>query len=156
VFQGQIPSKPLIGAHFLQTNRLFPVQDSFPDSSKISDTFYDKILRPKIQFFQMSGFQGYELCSFISKSPSILTHSLKRTLVPSVEAIWRIVCDQKDFILVLQRCGWILPKNKRFMENVVFLERGGILGTHLALVLKLHPRLFLAPAVYYWKPFLEL
>ncbi|QCD88602.1 nucleolar protein 12 [Vigna unguiculata] len=92
----------------------------------------------------MSGFQGYELCSFISKNPSILTHSLKKTLVPSVEAIRKIVYDQKDFILVLHRCGWILPKYKRIMENVVFLESCGILGTHLSLLLKLHPRLFVA------------
>jgi len=92
----------------------------------------------------MSGFQGYELCSFISKNPSILIHSFKRTFVPSVEAIRKIVCDQKDFIFVLHRCGWILPKYKRFMEDVFFLERCGILGTHLALLLKLHPRLFLA------------
>ncbi|QCD88597.1 Mitochodrial transcription termination factor [Vigna unguiculata] len=90
----------------------------------------------------MSGFQGYELCSFISKNPSILTHSLKKTLVPSVEAIRKIVYDQKDFILVLHRCGWILPKYKRIMENVVFLESCGILGTHLSFLLKLHPRLF--------------
>ncbi|XP_047183021.1 uncharacterized protein LOC124849176 [Vigna umbellata] len=76
----------------------------------------------------MSGFQGPELCNFISKNPSILTHSLKKTLVPSVEAIRKIVCDQKDFILVLHRCGWILPKYKRFMDNAVFLERCGFLG----------------------------
>ena len=107
-------------------------------------TNVEKILRPKIQLFQMSGFQGYELCSFISKNPSILTHSLKKTLVPSVEAIRKIVYDQKDFILVLHRCGWILPKYKRIMENVVFLESCGILGTHLSLLLKLHPRLFVA------------
>ncbi|BAT74427.1 uncharacterized protein HKW66_Vig0002520 [Vigna angularis] len=107
-------------------------------------TDVDKILRSKIQFFQMSGFQGRELCSFISKNPSILTHSLKKTLVPSVEAIRKIVCDQKDFILVLHRCGWILPKYKRFMDNVFFLERCGILGTHFALLLKLHPRIFIA------------
>ncbi|XP_027916407.1 uncharacterized protein LOC114175797 isoform X2 [Vigna unguiculata] len=50
----------------------------------------------------MSGLQGYELCSFISKNPSILIQSFKRTFVPSVEAIRKIVCDKKDFIFVLR------------------------------------------------------
>ncbi|ESW25587.1 hypothetical protein PHAVU_003G048700 [Phaseolus vulgaris] len=146
VSRGRLPQNSLPVLTFLKKIGFSQTQilSVIRQRPQILFTDVDKILRPKIQFFQLSGFQGCELCSFISKNPSILTHSLKKTLVPSVEAIRKIVCDQKDFLLVLRRCGWILPKYKRFMDNVVFLERCGILGAHLALLLRLHPRLFLA------------
>jgi len=66
-------------------------------------------------------------------------------LVPAVEAIRKIVCDHKDFVLVLNRCGRIIPKYKKLMDNVAFLEKCGILGARLALLLKLHPEVFVAP-----------
>ncbi|XP_022635447.1 transcription termination factor MTERF5, chloroplastic-like [Vigna radiata var. radiata] len=146
VSRGKFPQNPLSVLTFFKQIGFSQSQilSLIRQRPQILFTDVDKILRSKIEFFQMSGFQGPELCSFISKHPSILTHSLKKTLVPSVEAIRKILCDQKDFIFVLHRCGWILPKYKRFMDNAVFLERCGILGTHLALLLKLQPRLFIA------------
>lgn len=104
----------------------------------------DKILKPKIELFRMLGFEGSKLCDFISKHSPILTSSLGKTLVPSVEAIRKIVSDDDDFVHVLHRCGWILPKYKKIMNNVVFLESRGIVGSHLAMLLKLHPRLFIS------------
>ncbi|KAK7319005.1 hypothetical protein RJT34_03714 [Clitoria ternatea] len=105
----------------------------------------DQTLRPKVQLFQRLGLEGFELASFISKNSSILTSSLKKTLVPSVEAIRKIVNNDKDFIHVLHRCGWILPKYKRFMDNVAFLESCGIVGSQLSMLLKVQSRLFAMP-----------
>ncbi|XP_012574853.1 uncharacterized protein [Cicer arietinum] len=104
----------------------------------------DKTLKPKIHFFQQLGFQCSDLCNFISKNPTILTASLNKTLVPSVEVIRKIVCNDKDFIYVLCKCGWILPKYQLFVANVAFLQRWGIFGDQLLIILKRQSRLLIA------------
>lgn len=104
----------------------------------------DKTLRPKIELFQRSGFEGSELCMFISKNPTVLTASLKKALVPSVEAIRRIVHDEKEFVQVLRKCGPILPKYRKFVDNITFLESLGIVGSQLSMLLKRQSRLLTA------------
>ncbi|XP_027344121.1 transcription termination factor MTERF5, chloroplastic [Abrus precatorius] len=105
----------------------------------------DKTLRPKIKHLQLLGFEASDLCNFISNNSTLLTSSLKKSLVPSVEAIRKIVCNENDFIHVLHRCGWILPKYQKFMDNVIFLQSCGIVGSQLSMLLKQQSRLFVAP-----------
>ncbi|XP_027190299.1 uncharacterized protein [Cicer arietinum] len=104
----------------------------------------DKTLKPKIHFFQQLGFQCSNLCDFISKNPTILTASLNKTLVLSVEVIRKIVCNDKDFIYVFCKCGWVLPKYQLFVANVAFLERQRIFGDQLLILLKCQTRLLIA------------
>lgn len=146
VSSSRIPQNPFFVLTFFKQIGFSEAQVLFMVRKKpqILFTDVDKILRPKIEFFQVLGLEGAKLCNFISKNSPILTYSLKKTLVPSVKFIRKIVCGENDFIYVLHRCGWILPKYKRLLDNVVFLERSGIVGSHLAMLLKLHPRLFIA------------
>ncbi|KAJ1407317.1 Transcription termination factor, mitochondrial/chloroplastic [Sesbania bispinosa] len=106
----------------------------------------DKTLRPKIEFFQLLGFEGSdELCKFISKNSSVLNASLEKTLVPSVETIRKIMCNEKHFIQVLHKSGgWILPRYQKFLVNISFLESCGIVGSQVAMLLKRQSRILTA------------
>ncbi|KAF7825200.1 transcription termination factor MTERF5, chloroplastic-like [Senna tora] len=104
----------------------------------------DKILKPKIEFFQQLGFEDSELHKFLSMHATILTHSLHKTLVPSVDTVRKIAYNEKDVIHVLLRTGWILPKWKRISCNVAFLESCGIVGSQLSMLLKEQSRIFVA------------
>ncbi|XP_006585139.1 uncharacterized protein [Glycine max] len=141
VSSSRFPQNPLSVLSFFKQFGFSEAQILFLIRHKpqILFTDVDKILRPKIELFQLLGLERSELCKFISKNSSILTFSLKKTLVPSVEAIGKILCSEKDFVHVLLRCGRILPNYKKFMDNVVFLESCGIVGSHLAMLLKLQP-----------------
>ncbi|XP_061363767.1 transcription termination factor MTERF5, chloroplastic [Gastrolobium bilobum] len=79
------------------------------------------------------------------KNSTILTSSLGKALVPSVETIRKIMYKEKNFIQVLHRCGWILPKYQKFVGNVTLLESYGIVGSQLSMLLKRQSRLFVAP-----------
>ncbi|KAK7400045.1 hypothetical protein VNO78_11244 [Psophocarpus tetragonolobus] len=146
VSRGRFPQNPLSVLSFLEQIGFCEaqIQSVIRPRPQILFTRVDKILRPKVEFFQLLGFQGSQLCKFITANPAILICSLKKTLVPSVEAIRKIVCNEKDFNHVLPRCVWILPKYKIFMDNIVFLESFGIAGSHLGMLLKLQPSLFVA------------
>ncbi|TKY59931.1 Mitochodrial transcription termination factor-related [Spatholobus suberectus] len=146
VSRGRFPQRPLSVLSFFKQIGFCDAQilSVVRQRPQILFADVDKILRPKIELFRLFGFEGSELSKFISKNSSILTSSLKKTLVPAVEAIRKIVCHEKDFLRVLHRCGWILPKYQKFMDNVAFLQSCGVVGSHLAMLLKLQPRLFIA------------
>ncbi|PON67934.1 Mitochodrial transcription termination factor [Parasponia andersonii] len=106
----------------------------------------DKTLRPKLEVLEQLGIEGYDLGKFISKNATVLTRSLEKKLIPCIEILKEILGGDesgRDFMQVL-KCRWILWSDpQRLLANCTFLESCGIVGPHLALILKREPRIFL-------------
>ncbi|CAN1748021.1 Transcription termination factor MTERF5, chloroplastic [Linum perenne] len=101
-------------------------------------------LKPKIQHFQKLGLEGSRLVKFLSKNHTILTASLTLKLVPRLKILQKIV-SQKDLAWGLERCSWVLYKypEKRLSSNIELLQSCGIVGSQLAMLFRMQPRIFL-------------
>ncbi|KAF8019090.1 hypothetical protein BT93_H3843 [Corymbia citriodora subsp. variegata] len=109
----------------------------------------EKTLKPKLEFFQGLGLMGADLGKYISKSASVLSVSLNKRLVPNVHILKGVLFDDKDnrdLIVVLRRCKWIVSKDPEsvLMHNIAFLESCGVTGYQQRMLLKRQPSLFVA------------
>lgn len=107
----------------------------------------ENILKPKLQLFQDLGLTGSDLGKFISKTSTLLTRSLDKHLLPSIEILKKILVNDhnnEDLILILRRCNWVANLNPetRLKSNVSYLVECGIVGSQLSMLLKRQPRLF--------------
>ncbi|KAH7565867.1 hypothetical protein ACOSQ2_022252 [Xanthoceras sorbifolium] len=108
----------------------------------------DKSLKPKMEFFQGLGLVGSDLGKFISKNSLVLNINLEKHLIPRIELIKKILVDDinnETLIKVISRCNWLVsarPESK-LLSNIAFLESCGIVGSHLSLLLKRQPRIFI-------------
>ncbi|KAK1551640.1 hypothetical protein Q3G72_001803 [Acer saccharum] len=108
----------------------------------------DNILKPKMEFFQEMGLVGSDLGKFISKSSSVLTSNLEKTLIPSTQILRKILVNDKnnqDLIRLISRCSWLIASHPEriLLINIAVLESCGIVGSQLSMLLKIRPRLFL-------------
>ncbi|XP_056168439.1 transcription termination factor MTERF4, chloroplastic [Syzygium oleosum] len=108
-----------------------------------------KTLEPKLDFFQGLGLVGVDLGNYISKGASVLSVSLNKRLVPNVQILKRILFDDKDnrdLIVVLRRCKWIVSKDPEsvLIRNIAYLESCGVTGYQQRMLLKRQPSLFVA------------
>lgn len=108
-----------------------------------------KTLKPKLDFLQGLGLVGADLGSYISKSASVLSVSLDKRLVPNVHILKGVLFndeDNRDLIVVLRRCKWIVSKDPEsvLMRNIAFLESHGVTGCQQRMLLKRQPSLFVA------------
>lgn len=147
VSRSTFPQKPLSVLNYFKDIGFSETQIQYMISQRAQILFsdVDKTLRPKIGLFQQLGLEGPELRKFIYKNPSILTSSLEKQLVPAVEAIKKFARDEKDLIQVLCKCGWILSKSRKLVNNIAFLESWGIVGSQLSVLFKRQSRLLSSP-----------
>lgn len=108
-----------------------------------------KTLEPKLDFFLGLGLVGVDLGDYISKGASVLSVSLNKRLVPNVQILKRILFDDKDnrdLIVVLRRCKWIVSKDPEsvLIRNIAYLESCGVTGYQQRMLLKRQPSLFVA------------
>ncbi|KAI3431095.1 uncharacterized protein J3R85_008014, partial [Psidium guajava] len=108
-----------------------------------------KTLKPKLDFFQGLGLVGADLGNYISKSASVLSVSLNKRLVPNVQILKGVLVgdkDNRDLIMVLRRCKWIVSKDPEsvLIRNIAFLESCGVTGCQQRMLLKRQPSLFVA------------
>ncbi|XP_062114734.1 transcription termination factor MTERF2, chloroplastic-like [Humulus lupulus] len=106
----------------------------------------DKTLRGKLEALVQLGMKGDDLGKFLSKNPTVLARSLENKLKPGIELLKDILGDDansKDFMRIL-KCRWILwADHQRLLANRTFLKSCGLVGTQLAFVLKMEPRICL-------------
>ncbi|KAL4644173.1 hypothetical protein ACB092_02G145100 [Castanea dentata] len=107
----------------------------------------DKTLKPKIEFFQQLGFVGSDLGKFISKNSTLLSVSLERRLIPCVEILKKILCNNENnqcLLRVLRRCNGVVKGDpeSRLLGNIAYLKRCGIVGSQLSMLLTRQPWLF--------------
>lgn len=108
-----------------------------------------KTLEPKLDFFLGLGLVGVDLGNYISKGASVLSVSLNKRLVPNVQILKRILFDDRDnrdLIVVLRRCKWIVSKDPEsvLIRNIAYLESCGVTGYQQRMLLKRQPSLFVA------------
>ncbi|KAF5737866.1 hypothetical protein HS088_TW13G00757 [Tripterygium wilfordii] len=123
-------------ADIQSTARVFP---------QILFTNVEKTLTPKFKFFQDLGLVGSDLGKFMSKSSSILTNSLDKKLVPSVDILKKILLNDENnaaLFQVLSRDNRVVQSESKLSSNIAFLESCGIVGSQLSQLLKRQPRLF--------------
>ncbi|CAK9324268.1 unnamed protein product [Citrullus colocynthis] len=114
---------------------------------QIAFSSIEKTLKPKIEFFQNLGLVGSDLGKFISRHSGLLTVSLEKKLVPSVEILKNVfhkdICNN-DILLVMQRCSYAIMRSpcKRLSVNINYLQSCGIVDSQLSMLLKRQPGLF--------------
>ncbi|KAM0936866.1 putative transcription regulator mTERF family [Dioscorea sansibarensis] len=94
----------------------------------------EKNLKPKLQFFRDLGFTGPQMSLFLSKSATMLTHSLDKRIAPSVDVL-RGILSTRDLLRVLGRCPWIIKEdpalklipNISFLKNTCHIDRSQLL-----------------------------
>lgn len=144
------PEKPQSVNSFLREHGFSETQIRSAVSGKPQILFADinKILRPKVEFFQQLGLVGSDLGKFISNHTTLLTASLERKLVPCVEVLKEILGNDEnsgeDLIRVMNRCHWLVTRypRARLLVNIALLESCGIVGTQLSKLLKRQPWVF--------------
>ncbi|XP_028767355.1 transcription termination factor MTERF4, chloroplastic-like [Neltuma alba] len=119
------------------------IQTTISRQPEILLSHVDKTLKPKIEYFQLLGFQGLELGEFLSKNGLLLMRSLNKAVVPCVECLRKLLNDEKDLIKLLRRhAEWIIPNQQRVLDNAAFFKSCGIVGSQLSVLLTRRPRLF--------------
>ncbi|KAL5753731.1 hypothetical protein ACOSP7_021951 [Xanthoceras sorbifolium] len=123
------------------------IRSSVASDPEILLSNVDNKLKPKIDFFQEMGLVGSHLGKFISNNSRLLTCSLQNMLIPCTQILKKILVDDKNnqyLIRVLNRCSYLITKNPegRLLSNIAFLESCGIVGSHLSMLLKNQPRIF--------------
>ncbi|XP_038888519.1 transcription termination factor MTERF5, chloroplastic-like [Benincasa hispida] len=125
-------------AHIRSAIRLAP---------QIAFSNIEKTLKPKIEFFQNLGLVGSDLSKFISRHSTLLTVSLEKKLMPSVEILKNILpkdnCND-DLLLVIRRWSDRLMRTpcKRLSININYLQSCGIVDSQLLMLLKRQSSLF--------------
>lgn len=106
----------------------------------------EKILRPKLRFFEQLGFSGSALGDFLSKNPRLVAASLEKKLIPCAE-ILKTILVSKDLTLILTRCTWILQRdpNSFLLPNISYLKSLGLADSQLVSLLKRRPAMFVLP-----------
>ncbi|KAJ4841171.1 hypothetical protein Tsubulata_030196 [Turnera subulata] len=107
----------------------------------------DKVIKPKVEFFQGLGISGPCLGKLIVLNPLVLVASLENKLVPCVAILRRILINDRnceDLFKILCRCNQIVCRdpNSLLLPNIAFFESCGIVGSQLAMLLRRHPMLF--------------
>ena len=123
------------------------IRSAVRGSPQILFSDIDKILKPKIEFFQELGIVGSELGKFISKNSTLLNVSLEEKLVPCVEILKKILFNNENnqgLIRVLRRCNGVVKVDpeSRLLGNIAFLKSCGIVGSQLSMLLTRQPWLF--------------
>lgn len=145
--------KPQATVHFLKIHGFSDTQIRLMLNSRpqllILDV--DKILKPKLIYFQELGIPRSHLAMFISKNPMLLTSSLDKKLKPCVELIKKVLqliqpdtskCNINDVMFhILSRYAWVVGKDSRLLSGIKYLESCGIVGSQLVMILKNEPRL---------------
>ncbi|KAL3637419.1 hypothetical protein CASFOL_018587 [Castilleja foliolosa] len=129
------------------------IQSSIKRQPSILFADVEKNLKPKIEFFRELGLRGPRLGILISKNSALLTSSLDNKLKPSIGVIKRFIelhggqkvndDDLSDLMFrILSRYCWVIANDSRLQSNMIYLQRCGIVGSQLIMVLKTELRLF--------------
>ncbi|KAH7652690.1 mTERF domain-containing protein mitochondrial protein [Dioscorea alata] len=104
----------------------------------------EKNLKPKLQFFRDLGFTGPQMSPVLSKSSTMLTHSLEKRIAPSVDVL-RGILSTRDLLRVLGRCPWVIKEDPalKLIPNISFLKKTcHIDQSQLLMLLVRQPSLF--------------
>ncbi|XP_022774905.1 uncharacterized protein LOC111316927 [Durio zibethinus] len=105
----------------------------------------EKKLRPKIKLFQDLGLVEPHLGKFFSKNSTLLTCSLDKKLIPSIQFVKKILGNNnEDLFKVFNRCNGFLARDDmlKLSRNLEYLESCGIVGSQLSKLLTRQPRIF--------------
>lgn len=145
--------KPQAAVHFLKIHGFSDTQIRSMLNSRPQILILDveKILKPKLIYFQELGIPKPHLAVFISKNPMLLTCSLDKKLKPCIELIKKVLeliqpdtskCNiNDDMFHILSRYAWVIGKDSRLLSSIKYLESCGIVGSQLVMILKNEPRL---------------
>ncbi|KAL5751694.1 hypothetical protein ACOSQ2_022201 [Xanthoceras sorbifolium] len=93
----------------------------------------DRILKPKIEFFQEMGLVGSDLCKFISKNSKLFNSSLEKKMIPCTRILKKILVNDKnnqDLIRVITARSWLITTNpeRRLLRNMHSWRAVALLG----------------------------
>ncbi|KZV15538.1 hypothetical protein F511_42895 [Dorcoceras hygrometricum] len=144
--------KPQAAVHFFRTQGFSDTQIRSLLNSRPQILILDseKVIKPKLMYFQELGIPRPHLAVFISKNPMLLTCSLDNKLKPCIELIKKVLeliqpdtskCNENDMFHILSRYAWVIGKDSRLLSSIKYLESCGIVGSQLIMILKNEPRL---------------
>ncbi|XVF17151.1 hypothetical protein REPUB_Repub10bG0094700 [Reevesia pubescens] len=105
----------------------------------------EKRLRPKIKLFQDLGLVESHVGKFFSRNSTLLTCSLDKKLIPSIQFVEKVLgSNNEDLLKVFERCNGFIARDSmlKLSRNVEYLESCGIVGSQLSKLLKRQPRIF--------------
>ncbi|XXG41070.1 hypothetical protein AAC387_Pa01g1619 [Persea americana] len=102
----------------------------------------DKILKPKIQFFNDLGVSGAALAVLLISDPTLLRMSLKNRIIPSVDFLKTIVYTNENVSLSIKRSPRILHYNiqTKMNPNLSILKDHGVPESNIVKLITTHPR----------------
>ncbi|KAG7952031.1 hypothetical protein I3843_12G038000 [Carya illinoinensis] len=88
-----------------------------------------KIFKPKLDFFKSLGFSNLEITKILSSEPYILTRSLEKTIIPSVQELRRILGTDENVLKVIKTYCPVLRTNvvHTLQPNIATLISHGVL-----------------------------
>ncbi|GER24760.1 mitochondrial transcription termination factorfamily protein [Striga asiatica] len=106
----------------------------------------DRTLLPKLEFFTSIGVPLPILASKLSRNPSVLSYSLKYTLIPSHDILKNLLGSDKLVVQVFKRAplifGWCLAGD--FSSNLSMLAARGVPSSSLISLVTSQPRVLVA------------
>ncbi|KAK8519969.1 hypothetical protein V6N13_031556 [Hibiscus sabdariffa] len=105
----------------------------------------EKQLRPKVKFFQDLGLMEPHIGKFFSMNSTLLTCSLDKKLIPSIQFIRKVLGNNnEDLFKVFSRCNGFIARDciLKLSRNIEYLESCGIVGSQLSSLLRRQPRIF--------------
>ncbi|XP_073143551.1 transcription termination factor MTERF8, chloroplastic-like [Henckelia pumila] len=146
--------KPQAAVHFLRSHGFSDTQirSLLYIHPKLLLFDVERILKPKLVYFQELGVPSPHLAKFISRNPLLLASSLDKKLKPGIELIKKILelnrpdnskCNINDELFhILSRYSFAIWDKSTLLSNIKYLESCGIVGSQLISLLKNDPRLF--------------
>ncbi|KAE8650392.1 transcription termination factor MTERF6, chloroplastic/mitochondrial [Cucumis sativus] len=113
----------------------------------------EKILSPKLLFFQSKGLSSPEIVKLVCSVPCVLTGSLNKRIIPSFDYIQAVLGSEEKTLTAIKRFPGILGWDLRTSvgPNIEILKQIGVPDSNISSYLQRQPKMFLTSSIRFKK-----
>ncbi|KAL0548372.1 hypothetical protein IC582_012821 [Cucumis melo] len=121
------------------------ISDITKRQSKILCLNPEKILSPKLLFFQSKGLSSPEIVKLVCSIPCVLTGSLNKRIIPNFDYLQAVFGSEEKTLITIKRFAGILAWDLRISvgPNIEILKQIGVPDSNIFKYLQYQPRVFL-------------
>ncbi|KAK8595398.1 hypothetical protein V6N13_016771 [Hibiscus sabdariffa] len=105
---------------------------------------FNKLLKPKLEFFIEKGFEGKLLPQLVASNPLVLSRTLESQIKPCLEFLSQFL-EVDDLLFAIKRSSWLLTFNLNSVirPNIELLMNEGVSADRISKLLVFQPRVIL-------------
>ncbi|KAA0049482.1 transcription termination factor MTEF1 [Cucumis melo var. makuwa] len=125
------------------------ISDIAKRQCKILSLNPQKILSPKLLFFQSKGLSSPEIVKLVCSIPCVLTGSLNKRIIPNFDYLQAVLGSEEKTLATIKKFAGILIKDLRISvgPNIEILKQIGVQDSNILKYLQYQPRMFLINSI---------